>query len=152
MTCSRDRKRTRIAFRKVRSVKGHIIALLTSFALLASAQASAGPAQFDLQCQGTREELDVSDDKPKSVDTRFQKTVRIDISAGKWCEGACREIQPIRAVLEDNIWLLGTDNEIISVNRSSADYLRLYSTEGVGITEKLSCVVASFTPFPARQF
>jgi hypothetical protein len=129
---------------------------LVAIALAAAVSGTPGAGQFDLICTGTTKTIGTNGndgDKPQTV--RY----RIDLDAGRWCEGDCAAGLPIQSVTADNIVLIDRVNgppirgtERHSISRIAGTVESTIATVGLFMSFHGACAKASFTPLPTPKF
>ncbi len=150
--------------------KGAVGVVLAAAALLAVPLSACGePKRFDLQCRLTQHLTN-----PKYPDQAFERRVRVDLVAGKWCEKQCDAIKTLgvtssELVLENHDESTNIDGEVMvhsrwrtAVNRRTGSYeSAAFSHTGPGdivegadtmATVKGSCSKSPFTGFPKPRF
>lgn len=120
-------------------------------------------AAFNLECSGTTKELlsELGSLNVKTVSEKpFSKTYRIDLAAGRWCDGDCIATKPMVEIAETTITLIHTDSSIeglradseLVVHRETGAYI---SRVRFGLTTYWAegeCRRAPFSGFPTRLF
>ncbi len=129
------------------------MALILPLALAAGAPALAAEDQFDLACQGHK----WTQRGGSGEDFAFR--ARIDLKAGKWCEGDCKATSAIASVSDDKLMLAdeGTLNtriemeRMVTYDRKANSFHYRYSQfrpTDEYLEYQGSCTAQPFTPFP----
>lgn len=111
-------------------------------------------AAFNLACSGTMRSGPLGLALPESEGEPFTIVYRIDLDAGRWCSGACDEVESLASVAGGEIVLRDRhDPAGSSVVRFLPGSRRFTDTVIEGNTATLRsgvCEPAAFTGFPVR--
>lgn len=110
-------------------------------------------AAFDLVCAGTTSILsDTAALQKQQLNVHF----RIDLDAGRWCEGECKETNLLVAVTDTKIVLENIRNsDVLEMRQISRESGKLSGYGFFGPTsfaEDANCERAEFSGFPAKKF
>lgn len=123
---------------------------------MASGVVLAAAAAFNLICQGYQSSSDMMkvDLDPPRQD--YSVTLRIDLSAGRWCADDCTTTRPIYRA-EDRMLILdkpmregGVTN--FEINRESGEAVENFVVGKTIYLRSMRCAPAPFTGMPARLF
>ena len=105
-------------------------------------------ATFNLLCTGTRTTHE--DREPPRIEP-FSETYRIDLAAGRWCKGACKETTAIRSHDAKSILLedFSPTNLFTHIDRETG---AIYRTARLTVSEEGFCEPRPFSGFPPRRF
>jgi len=136
-------------------------ALVVAALLGISAPANAAQSNaFDLNCKITRmtavDGIKMTQLLNEPLDTSF----RVDLAAGRYCSGGCKETKPIYRVTDADIvfdFLQTPDDKgserIEKVSRESGSYLsQLWYDGRTSLISMGSCTPSTFSGFPKRKF
>ncbi len=125
---------------------------LPLFVLLAGSPALAAD-QFDLACKGDKWTVQGEPSAP------YDFRVRVDLAAGKWCDGDCKAVQSLYSSSNDELVLTdeGTLNSrmemsrVVTFDRKAGNFHSLFvqvrPTEGY-LEYWAKCTTEAFTRFP----
>lgn len=119
------------------------------------AAAVATVAAFNLSCAVQQSEK-LGGDAP--VARSFTRTIRIDLAAMRWCDAACFETQPIKAVshteiiLEQSMIPEAQLYNYTKINRESGAFVHAHRVGSQVVASSATCPRKRFTGFPPRPF
>lgn len=111
----------------------------------------AALAAFNLECSGVSQ-FGTAPQEP------FQKTFRVDLDAGRWCENDCKRTWPFFAITDDALIFQAKVDRISSIREQVDRQSGEYTAEGRALRSEMRwqgrCVRADFTGMPplTRQF
>ena len=127
---------------------------------------AAAVAAFNLECAvtGTTTSGPMTFGRKPTSEWHAAKTLRIDLDAGRWCEGDCKETAPIVGMSETVLLLKGSDSSDADkfmdnetyINRETGEFVfrsRMGSLENLlVIMVRGPCRRLPFTGFPTKLF
>lgn len=114
---------------------------------------AAAATAFNLGCVG--DEVETINDQQR--DSSFEVTLRIDLSANRWCDGDCITTSPIlrlsatTIILEEGKSIIGLDVET-HLQREVGRYVRVVAGHNYSLIDVGLCQRRPFTGFPAQKF
>lgn len=114
--------------------------------------ATVALAAFNLVCAVT----ETTSVNGATTERRFQRVFRIDLTRGRWCDGACTESRPVvnAGALHLSLYRrdFPTGGARLSINRETGALLESFIQGNYRLSATGPCERARFTGLPARRF
>lgn len=125
--------------------------LILAAVLALAASPPAPPSRFDLACVGATGEAHGITWNPVDI------YLRVDVAAGKWCEGDCSTIHDLADVQPSRIFLEKQSEyekireiaHIRSIDRVTGEYTYLQESPRGAAQQRALCTARAFSGFPA---
>ncbi|MBY0307940.1 MAG: hypothetical protein K2Q09_04280 [Phycisphaerales bacterium] len=113
------------------------------------------PAAFDLWCEGTKSRVDGTGIK----ESHYEHAFRVDLAAGRYCDGDCSMTRAIMRIEPTKITFYGSDQpglsgswSELSVNRESGELADEFMGVNSWTTTNAKCERRPFSGFPQPKF